>query len=288
MHVNTQDPRFTQRSFAGFTLIEVLIGLVLTAVVAGIGLRVFLRQHWTGVAQAETVAVQNALRGGMLFLTTELRELGGTFGDPDILAFAPESLTYRAMRGTGRSCARTYNTIVLDSASFASYRSLQAGRDHLLLHREGMEHTAGDDRWLNLPLLSLGTGSCFSGAGLVLGTTPDSGLVDSTAFGALAPVRVFEVMQVKLYQSGGEYWLGARSVSAGETIQPLIGPLTSLGLSLSYQDSTGASTTQAGDIRTIGIALRATSTLPARSAGGFGGPQRRVDSLTTLVALRNW
>jgi hypothetical protein len=95
-------------------------------------------------------------------------------------------------------------------------------------------------------------------------------------------------MQIRLYQSGGEYWLGARSVSAGETIQPLIGPLTSRGLALSYRDSAGATTTVAGNIRSIGITLRALGSIATRKGGGAGVPARITDSLVTTVSLRNW
>jgi hypothetical protein len=48
-------------------------------------------------------------------------------------------------------------------------------------------------------------------------------------------------MQIKLYQSQGNYWLGARSVSAGEVIQPVLGPLDNNGLSFAFRDSAGGS-----------------------------------------------
>jgi prepilin-type N-terminal cleavage/methylation domain-containing protein len=271
----------------GFTLVEVLVSLVLTVLVAAIGLRIFLRQHWTGVAQSETAAVQSALRGGILFLTTELRELGGAPGDPDILMFAPESLTYRAMRGSGVSCSRTQNAVLLDPASFTGFRGPQVSRDSILLHLEGSGKTASDDRWLHLPLLGVGGSICSGAPATLLGTVLDTALFPTGVFAQLAPVRIFEIMQVRLYQSGGEYWLGARSVSAGETIQPLVGPLTAQGLSLTYQDSAGATATTAEAIRSVGIMLRATSSVPIRGAG-LGSPGRRIDSLSTLVSLRNW
>ena len=272
----------------GFTLVEVLVSLVLMVVVAGIGLRLFLLQHWTGVAQSETAAVQAALRAGSLFLSTELRELGGAPGDPDILVFAPESLTYRAMRGIGFTCARGSGAILVDSAGFSGYRGIQTGRDSVLLHFEGRMDTTADDRWIHLPVQSIGTASCGGAAALQLATAIDTVTFPPHGFAAFAPIRSFEIMQIKLYQSGGEYWLGARSVSAGETIQPLTGPLTRNGLQLSYQDSLGGLPATADQIRSIGIVLRATSALPVRSGGGLRAPIRRIDSLVATVALRNW
>jgi prepilin-type N-terminal cleavage/methylation domain-containing protein len=272
----------------GFTLVEVLVSLVLMVLVAGIGLRLFLVQHWTGIAQGETAAVQAALRAGSLFLATELRELGGTPGDPDILAFSPESLTYRAMRGTGFTCARAPGSILVDTAGFSGYRSIQTGRDSVLLHFEGRMDSATDDRWIHLPVQSIGASACSGAAALQLATTIDTVLFPLQRFAALAPIRSFEIMQIKLYQSGGDYWLGARSVSAGETIQPLTGPLTRNGLELSYQDSLGGLPATADQIRSVGITLRATSSIPLRSPGGFRAPTRLIDSLITTVALRNW
>lgn len=267
---------------------EVLVSLVLTVLVAGIGLRLFLRQHWTGVAQSETAAVQGALRAGALFLSTELRELGGTPGDPDILVFSPESLTYRAMRGSGPSCSRSATSILLEAAGVSGYRSVQPGRDSILLHVEGRLDTGSDDRWIHLPILSVGGSSCGGVSALALGTVLDTVQFPPSGFAALAPVRTFEIMQVKLYQSGSDYWLGARSVSAGETIQPLTGPLARNGLELTYLDSAGSATTVSENVRSIGITLRALSANPIRSGGGFGSSARRLDSLATLVALRNW
>jgi hypothetical protein len=265
-----------------------MVSLVLMVLVAAVALRLFLRQHWTGIAQSETAALQSTLRAGLLFLTSELRELGGTPGDADILVFAAESLTYRAMRGAGMSCSRSPNSILLDAGTFAGYRSTQPGRDSMLLHVEGRVDTEVDDRWLHLPLVAAGVGTCGGASALDLSTALDTTLFPARAFAPLAPVRTFEVMQIKLYQSGGEYWLGARSVSAGETIQPVVGPLTSGGLLLTYLDPAGGTATMAESIRGIGITLRAMSSNPIRSSGGSGTPSRRIDSLITTVTLRNW
>ena len=272
----------------GFTLVEVLISLVLMLLLAAVGIRLFLAQHWTGLAQSETAAVQGALRASALFLTSELRELGGTPGDPDLLAFSPESLTYRAMRGAGTSCDHTQNSILLNAATFSGYRAISAGRDSILLHLEGRMDQASDDRWLHLPVLTVGGSSCGGAPAILIGTVLDTILFPRVAFAPLAPVRTFEVMQARLYQSGSDYWLGARSVSAGEAIQPVTGPLASDGMRLSYLDSTGAAATQAGNVRSIGIIVRALSSVPIRASGGWGPLARRADSLATLVALRNW
>ncbi|MEO8199469.1 MAG: hypothetical protein ABI679_03005 [Gemmatimonadota bacterium] len=265
-----------------------MISLVLTVLIAGIALRILLRQHWTAVAAGERGALQSSLRGGALYLVSEFREIGGTPGDPDILAFAPESLTYRAMRGAGFSCRRSTGLVSISLASFTGYRSPQAGRDSLLLHLENGEATSADDQWLRIPVLSVGNGSCAGTPALDIATVLDTASYPTRSFATFAPLRTFEVMQVKLYQSAGEYWLGTRSVSAGETIQPVIGPLSSQGLALAYYDSTGAVATAATDVRSIEITIRGMTSVGVRSGAGFGSVNRQPDSLTTRVLLRNW
>lgn len=57
-----------------------------------------------------------------------------------------------------------------------------------------------------------------------------------------APVLLSEVMEIRAYQSGSEWWVGVRSVSAGETIQPAHGPIAANGLRVAGYDSAGTPT----------------------------------------------
>jgi hypothetical protein len=70
--------------------------------------------------------------------------------------------------------------------------------------------------------------------------------------------------------------MGARSVSAGETIQPAFGPLADAGLRLSYLDPQGRVTLDRARIRSIAITLTAVGTEASTR-----------DSLSTWVLLRN-
>jgi hypothetical protein len=71
--------------------------------------------------------------------------------------------------------------------------------------------------------------------------------------------------------------------SAG--IQPLVGPLTSNGLTLAYFDSTGAATATANRVALIRMTLRAETRQAFRQLDR--SLARSVDSVTTWVALRN-
>ena len=94
-------------------------------------------------------------------------------------------------------------------------------------------------------------------------------------------------MQLKLYSSGGRHWLGARSLSAGETIQPVLGPLTATGLALTYLDSTGAPTSDPRRVRSIAVTLHAVTDRLVRSGAAEGPLALAQDSGGALVTLRN-
>lgn len=271
----------------GVTLVEMLITITVLGLVSSLALSLLLRQQWTGEAQSQRAAVQSTLRAAQLYLASELRELGGAPGDPDILVFAAESLTYRASRSSGVACSVGPNAIVVEQAQLSGYRQPQPGRDSLLLLADGAPSTSADDRWVHLPILATSAGSCSGRPALIFATAIDTALTPLSSFPPLAPFHSFEIMQLRLYSSAGDYWLGARSISAGEIIQPFAGPFQIHGLALSFFDSLGAAAATGGDIRDIGITLRAVSSVPVRNAG-LGSPQRISDSVLTRFALRNW
>lgn len=271
----------------GVTLIEMLIALALLALVSALATSLLLRQHWTAEAQGQRAALQSTLRAAALFLSSELRELGGTPGDPDILVVAPESLSYRAMRSAGVSCGLSAGAVLVARGELSGYRLPQAGRDSLLLWYEGSPGNPADDRWIRLPILSVSTGTCGRPADL-LGTAVDTLATPLSGFPPRAPFRTFEIMQVKLYSSTGDYWLGARSVSAPELIQPFAGPFQAHGVTLTYFDSLGVPAGSAASVRAIEFTLRGLSSTPVRSGAGMGPPQRIADSLVTRLSLRNW
>ena len=272
----------------GVTLVELVVTLTLLALVSGVALQLLLRQHWTGEAQSQRAALQATMRAAVLYLESEIRELGGSPGDPDIMIFAAESLTYRAMRSAGTTCGLSPSALTVSLTGLSGYRMPQPGRDSLLLLLDDSSQTSSDDQWLHLPLLALSGGTCSGQPALVLGTSIDTAIAPISGFPPLAPFRSFEIMQARLYSSGGDYWLGARSVSGAELIQPLAGPFLANGLAMQFLDSLAGPATGAAGIRAVDITLRGVSATPIRTGAGMGLPQRRSDSLVTRVMLRNW
>ena len=276
------------RARRGFTLAEVMVSLALTLMVAGALYSVLLSTQRVTRAQAQRVDLQSNVRAGALIVLGELRELsaapGGTAGQNDILVAGSNAVVYRAMRGVGFICAApSATTFRIARSSFSGARDPQAGRDEVLIFSEDSAAAGAGDSWLGTNIVGVGTGSPCPGAlgpGITL-TVPVGASVTGPGIGT--PVRIAEVMELRLYESEGKSWLGARSVSSGETIQPLVGPLTKgSGFGLEYLDVTGMPTIDRTSIRSIRITVRGTT-----DGGGAGNSIPVEEELVTQVALRN-
>ncbi|MEP7227397.1 MAG: prepilin-type N-terminal cleavage/methylation domain-containing protein [Gemmatimonadales bacterium] len=276
------------RSRRGFTLIEVMVSLALTLVVAGALYSVLLSTQRITRAQAQRVDLQSNVRAGAVLVLGELRELsavtGGTGGQNDILVAGSNAVVYRAMRGMGFICAApSATTFRIARSSFSGARDPQAGRDEVLIFSEDSAAAGAADSWLGTNIVSVATVSPCPGAlgpGITL-TVPAGASVAGPEIGT--PVRIAEVMELRLYESEGRSWLGARSVSSGEAIQPLVGPLTKgNGFGLEYLDASGTPSIDRTSIRSIRITLRGTT-----EGGGAGNSVPVEEELVTQVALRN-
>lgn len=99
-----------------------------------------------------------------------------------------------------------------------------------------------------------------------------------------APLRVFEVMELRVYPSGGGMWLGARSVATGETIQPVAGPFSADGFALQLLDASGLETLEPSLAYLVQVRLKAEAGDQDAVAGAIRSG-RRVDSLTVRIRL---
>ncbi|MBA2459526.1 MAG: prepilin-type N-terminal cleavage/methylation domain-containing protein [Gemmatimonadales bacterium] len=292
----------------GFTLVELMIGLVFTMGVAGTIHRLLLVNHWVGRSQVEHAGMQDNVRAGALITAHELRDLGfdsvpalaeldiNPAASSDVLVAQPGRIRYRGTQGFGFTCSTpTIAELRLRAATYEGLRGPVAGVDSVMMFVEGNSELSADDAWVRAGVAATATGNCTDGTpGIVVSTSWAAAGVGATAAARMVaggPVRIFEVLELQYYAQGGQSWLGMRSVSRGENIQPLIGPLadstgTARGFVLGYLDQNDAPAAALNDIRTITIGLRGVTAQPVRpvSAG-----YRVVDtlSLTTRVALRN-
>lgn len=270
----------------GFTLIEMLIALVLLAIVGEVLVRLLTGSQRVSRAQSQQVVLQSNVRAGALLVPNELREVSVGGPNPDLLVMGRDSITYRALRSAGVACAVTPNRVTLRASLGSGYRAPAPVRDSLLVYVEGDPHSSADDHWSVFPIGgSPGAGSCPDGAPAT--TLPTLIPPDTVARLALeVPVRTFEVMQLRLYQSSGQYWLGSRGISAGETqIQPVLGPLKPNGFELAYLDASDNPTATVADVRTIDVTIRGVT--DGMVSNGAGGLHIAEDSLVSRVRLRN-
>lgn len=262
----------------GFTLIELVVALGLALGAAGLVARQLLQSRRLARALAERIAVQENVRAAALVFTGELGDLGYDESAPepgsppgeriarsDLLATAPGAVTYLVGRGGGHVCGVVIGPATAILVPEATWSSSRAPRDtdSLLVFVERDPATGADDGWVHLGIRSLGTASCSDGApALALRIGVPAGLSPAAFAGITAgsPVQVAEVMEIRYYTSGGRSWLGMRSVSTGEAISPVAGPLADSsagvrGLTVRYLDAGGAPASSARAVRAVEIAL---------------------------------
>jgi hypothetical protein len=292
----------------GLTLVELLVGLGCALAVSGVAYRLLLTSPRVARVQGERADLQDNVRAGALIVAAELRELGfdsvpanAPLGLPatassDILIGEPGRIRYRAMRGLGFTCnAPSTGQILLRTATWRGQRLPVAEVDSLVLFVEGDPALSGDDAWVRAGITGIAPGSCADGApAIALATSWETAALGAgAAAGSVAggPVRIFETMELQAYEAAGMSWLGLRSVSRGEVIQPVIGPLadssgTRRGLTLGYLDRSDSPTTLMSEVRTITIGLRGVTAHPVLSVD-LSRPTVDTFDLATRVALRN-
>jgi prepilin-type N-terminal cleavage/methylation domain-containing protein len=240
----------TMTTRRGFTLVELLIGLILLMAVGAVTYQLLVNTQRVSRSQSQHIGMQDNGRSGALIMANELRELGydqitatslaaitlklpnalavGT--NSDLRAIGPDSITYRAPRGLGYTCnltatgATTADVVVWNPAVAANdprrwqaYRSITS-TDSLMLFIENNDKTAADDLWLTVGLTAdQSAQNCPNGTAGIRFRIQIPALVGISAADVVAnaplgnPVRAFELMQMRSYTSNGKVWLGMRS-----------------------------------------------------------------------------
>jgi hypothetical protein len=265
----------------GFTLAEVMSALVLSGMIGLMLIRLSLSLQRVAHAIQEGTRLQLAFDGGLGFLAEELAQAGHGSAGEDLVRVAPDSMSYRGIRGVGIACRVDANGVVIGLDRLQSVRSPQPGRDSLLLYVGVDSLNAVHDGWLALPLIGVGSASCAGSPAIRLLTAIDTVQTPLASLAVFPPVRIFEVMQARLYPSLGAWWLGARSESAGETIQPLAGPFSASGSPFNYLDSLQQPAMIPSAVEGVRIDL------VGRWSGWSGGVPMRSDSAQRLLSTRN-
>ncbi len=260
----------------GFTLPELLAGLALLSVIGVILVRTGLAaERSTRLARA-SAQLERSFDTALDFLDSELADVGTDPLATDFLRLGPDSLTWRATRGLGLACHISATEVRVLDGQWAGSRVPQAGRDSLLLYAGSDSSRVDSVTWIALPVLGVSAANCGGVQSLGLQTSLDTTLVPPGQLPALVPVRVFEIMQARLYSSLGAWWFGARSVSAGEMIQPVAGPLSPGGLRFTYFDSVMQPAASAALVRSLSVVVRGSVASRGDSAGAAWAPSNLV------------
>ena len=203
---------------SGLGLAELIVALALLGVVGSLLVSLVVAATRAAVRVRERATRTATLRTAALVVTHELGGLAAA-----AVRLAGDTLRYRARRGEGVACLVDGAGLTLALDGYRGWRRPQAGRDSVavLARDEGTWHTAA--------VTAVSPGFCPDGSpGLVL--TGSAAWVGPVP----APVRVVEWAELRAYASGGQWWLGARTLRVGDVIQPLAGPVLPGGLGVRF------------------------------------------------------
>ncbi|MES2124189.1 MAG: prepilin-type N-terminal cleavage/methylation domain-containing protein [Gemmatimonadota bacterium] len=292
----------------GVTLVELLIGIVLMAIIGAAITKVLTAMLNTSGAQITIANSMGEARNGATLLPQELREVGfdsnitTLSSRTDLLAIARNRISFRAMRGMGITCGTPTLTEFRVLKPTIGQR-LPRLTDEFLLFVENDPNAGFDDQWLPMVVTNIDLNSTCGTDEAIRFTLSDPPLVKSTSptvdmalsqHRVGGPVKWFEQVEYGPFVDGttGKVYVGVRSISQGETtLSPIIGPIPdSTHLVLTYFDAAGAvldpTTTNPLRVRSIGIGLT-TITERVSSLAGTTTRSSKQYPMYTRVALRN-
>lgn len=304
----------TRRSApGGFTLVELLAALVITATLGAALYRLVDRsQRFTrGLAlmadqRAQLAVAGFAVEGALQSIDPADGDLlGGS--DSSVAVLGNVGSAVACSLGAGNATVDVAPTSIASGATLTWWNSTPQRGDTLAALDEGTAAGAADDRFVHLalaavtPLRNACLASPFLDSIADAGSTgwrltPVTPLPATVTVGAV--LRILRPERFALYRSGAEWTLGwtewNASSNAWNVIQPVAGPLLpyaplgrTSGLALQWSDSTGRllAPTPRAPARALALSLGAVTRQLVRS-DGIAQPQRR-DSLTLRIPVRN-
>jgi hypothetical protein len=147
-----------------------------------------------------------------------------------------------------------------------------------------------DDGWIERAISTRVSQACPDGSAgwrfniaTNLPSSPDT--LSMIAVGS--PVRTFELMEIGELVQGGETWLGGRSISAGQTFQPVLGPLAPNGVQFQYRTTGGLLGANTLTVRIIQLTLTGITDNIVAAGAGTNAWNRDTAQLVTTIQLRN-
>jgi prepilin-type N-terminal cleavage/methylation domain-containing protein len=268
----------------GFTLVELLIGLVLGVMVLSGVVQMMIVQGRGYSKQRELIDIGETAREASALLTWDLRQsVGGTA----LATIGPAMVALRSPSGLGTVCAK--HPVLARYGLWKTGGNILAGVDD-----SALVYQLGRDKWTALKITAVGTPAAMGVTACAWPGTPAPDIVVEFAVGTKtdtsyikvgAPFRGFRRVEYAEYQLNNRWWLGRR-IGAETSYEQLTGPLVSPasnGLTFVYYDTLGAVTTNPSAVGAVAFTLR-TESFKNTHVGASYIYQR--DSLTTKVALR--
>ena len=273
----------------GFTLVEILMVTLLSAIVMGSIYQMIVLQDRSTREQYAIVETQQNARTALAVMTSDLKEVSAVAGD--VSAADSLSISFRALRKAGIACAKDAGNGYLDVHELGG--AFAVG-DSVVVFAEGANvNSANDDTWLTLQIsnvAALTVASCgglnpfnasgwrriyFNASPLALVTT-----------GAL--VRSFTPTRYRITDNG-EWGQLMRTESGTETaIIEHLSRTSDGGLRLRYFNQAGAQipdntlAANLANIMRVQVKVRGKAVSQVDKAGN----NRYQDSLVTTVYMR--
>jgi prepilin-type N-terminal cleavage/methylation domain-containing protein len=278
-------PQVAGASRRGFTIIELLVGLVVGLIVMGSVVQIMIVQGRGYRKQREIIDIRETARQATALLAGDLRQSG--VGDSPLSAMGANSIALRSPRGMGTICAK--------HATLARYGLWKTGGNIFATADDSaLVYQVGREKWKALKITAVGTPAAMGVTACAWpGARPPDVVVelsvaaktDTSYIKIGAPFRNFRRVQYAEYQLASRWWLG-RKVGAAAAYEQLTGPLVapaSNGLAFVYYDTLGAVTADPAAVGSIKVTLRTESFKKTYVGNTF---VYQTDSLTTKVALR--
>ncbi|HEX9127529.1 MAG TPA: prepilin-type N-terminal cleavage/methylation domain-containing protein [Gemmatimonadaceae bacterium] len=268
----------------GFSLIELIVGLVLGVFVLSGVVQMMIVQGRGYRKQREVIDVRETAREAGALLAWDLRQ--SLVGESPIAAMGPGMVAVRSQRGLGTICAK--HPLLPRYGLWKTGGNVLAGIDD-----SALVYQMGRDQWTALKITAVGTPAAMGVTACAWPGARPPDVVVEFAVGAKtdtsyikvgAPFRSFRRVEYAEYQLNNRWWLG-RKVGAATSYDQLTGPLASpaSGLTFAYYDTLGAETTNPSAVASIAFTLRTESFKNTYVGASY---VYQSDSLTTKVALR--
>ncbi len=268
----------------GFTIIELLVGLVVGLIVLTSVVQMLIVQGRGYRKQREIIDIRETAREATGLLSGDLRQSAG--GGSLLTVMGANTIGLRSPRGVGTICAK--HPLLARYGLWKTGGNILAGIDD-----SALVYQLGRGKWTPLKIIAVGTPAAMGVTACAWpgARAPDvvvefavNSKADTSYIKIGAPFRNFRRAEYTEYQLNSRWWLG-RKVGAATSYEQLTGPLVGppSGLALAYYDSLGAVTTNPSAVKSVAFTLR-TESFKNTYAGNTSVYQR--DSLTTKVVLR--